>query len=216
MDITTDPESLEAAEAALEQAADTIDDKDERIESLEATKADLKAEIADLETDSEALAEIAAAHDLNPDDEEFEAQAVVDAHTEDLRREIAELEASLPSHDVQEDDVDDRVDALAGSGVQELEAMAGRRYREQAQAQQRRQSRSGAIAASQQGAVGGGSPNEDVEDLANGVLTAREVKRAEAEGISAAEFVEREYDVDPSEYGSEPKLMAAMSNGGDN
>jgi hypothetical protein len=208
-DITTDPESLEAAESALEQAADTIDEQDDRIESLEAEK-------AALEKDSEALAEIAAAHGLNPEDDEFEAQAVVDAHTEDLRREIAELEAKLPSHDVDEDGVDERVEQLAGSGVQALEALAGRRYRERAQAKQRRQARGGAVAASEQGSpvgAGAGGANEDAEDLADAVLTAREVQQAQAEGISAAEYLQREYDVDATQYGSEPELMAALGGG---
>ncbi|MDJ1433598.1 hypothetical protein [Halostagnicola sp. A-GB9-2] len=59
---------------------------------------------------------------------------------------------------------------------------------------------------------------EEVEQLAGSVLSARDIQRINGEDISRREYLKREHDVDPAQYGSESSLRTAIdsANGGGN
>lgn len=208
-DIPTDPDSLEAAQNALSQASDVVEAKEEKIE-------DLQSEVADLEAQASHFQEIAASHGIDLGDDDVEAQDVVDAHTEDLREEIAELEAALPKYDLESEDTEDRTEELAGSSISELEAMAGNRWREFGKAQAKQEDLGSAVAAGE--SLGGvesasGSDSDASDEAAQEVLTARELMQASDSDQSPAEFVEATYGVDPSDYSSPQELQAKISGG---
>lgn len=205
-DLPTDPDSLEAAKSALQQASEAVEAKDEQIEELE-------AEVSSLSDEAEHFREIAASQGVDPDADEFDPQDVVDAFSEDLRAEIAELEASLPKHSVE--DQEERIEGLAGKSLSELEAMAGQRWREYGRSQQKKSDLSAAVAADEtvgsvESASGSGGQSDE---KAESVLTARELVEAKQHGQSPSEFVKAEYGVNPSEFGTEAELQAAISGG---
>jgi len=216
-DFPTDPDDLEAAQAALSQASDVVEQKDEKIEDLQAEVSDLQEDQDDLQDQADFFREIAASHGLDPDSDEFEAQAVIDSHTGDLRNEIADLEAALPSYDTE--DVDDRADELEGSSISELEARAGRLWREFGQSKVKRSELSVAVAASESvGSVegaGSGGNGSDADEAAQDVLRARELVEAKESGQSPAEYVESTYGIEASAYSSPQELQAKMSGGAD-
>jgi predicted nucleic acid-binding Zn-ribbon protein len=205
-DIPTDPDDLDAAKAALTQASDTVEAKQEQIEELE-------SQVASLDVEAEHFREIAASQGVDPDDEEFTPQDVVDAFSEDLRAEIADLEAALPKYDL--DDQDDRVEALAGKPLSELEAMAGERWRAFGRSKAKRDELSAAVAADETvGSVESEATDpEETDQAARSVMTAREIHAANARGQAPTDFIESEHGVSPGEYSSEHELQAAISGG---
>jgi hypothetical protein len=213
VDLDDNPDTLEAAQAVLDDAKGVIEAKDDRIGELEA-----KLEAREAEAD--AFGEIAAAHGLDPGDEDVAPQDVIDEHTEELRQEIAELEAGSPKYGTGgdgDDDptVDERAENLRGKQVATLEAMAGTLAREHLDAQRERQERSGAVAAGAAGGAGsgfgGGGGDEEVEQLADNCLTPAEKLEAESGEQDAAEYIRQHYDVDPADHANEQTLNAAMS-----
>lgn len=55
------------------------------------------------------------------------------------------------------------------------------------------------------------SSEEEVEKVADAVLTASEVSEARGAGISAREYIKREFGVDASDYQTDQDLLAAIS-----
>jgi len=212
-----DPSSFDDPSDALEAAADVIDEKDDTITELEA-QADEQTQKAN------AFDQIAAASGLDPSDDDVSAQDVVDAQTEDLRREIADMEASLPSYDVDGDDVEDRADELTGNSPDELQAKRGDRATEILRTEAEYDARSGAVPAGSgrteaAGGSDGGSPDDGADEVAEGVMNGKDVIQAQTTDQSPAEFVEAKYGVDPADHDDEASLRAAISdsgNGGDN
>jgi polyhydroxyalkanoate synthesis regulator phasin len=205
-EIPTDPEDLDAAQAALSQASETVAAKDEQIEELQ-------AQVASLSDEAEHFREIAASQGVDPDADGFTPQDVVDAFSDDLRAEIADLEAALPKYDL--DDQQDRVETLAGKPLSELEAMAGERWREFGRSKAKRDELSAAVAADETvGSVESeATGNEETDRAARSVMTAREIHAANAHGQAPTEFIEAEHGVSPGEYSSEQELQAAISGG---
>jgi len=205
-DIPTDPEDLDAAKAALTQASDTVEAKQEQIEELQ-------GQVASLSDEAEHFREIAASQGVDPDDEEFTPQDVVDAFSEDLRAEIADLEAALPKYDLE--DQDNRVDDLAGKPLSELEAMAGERWRAFGRSKAKRDELSAAVAADETvGSVESEATDpEETDQAARSVMTAREIHAANARGQDPTDFIESEHGVSPGEYSSEHELQAAIGGG---
>lgn len=206
-DFPTDPEDLDAAQAALTQASETVEAKDEQIEELE-------AQVSSLSDEAEHFRQIAASQGVDPDADDFSPQDVVDAFSEDLRAEIADLEAALPKYDTE--DQESRTEDLAGKPLSELEAMAGERWREFGRSKAKRDELSAAVAAEESvGSVesAGSSNGADADDAARSVMTAREIHAASSKDQQPSEFIEAEYGISPTEYDSEAELQAAISGG---
>ena len=205
-DFPTDPEDLDAAKAALTEASETVEAKDEQIEELE-------AQVSSLSDEAEHFRQIAASQGVDPDADDFSPQDVVDAFSEDLRAEIADLEAALPKYDTE--DQQERTEDLAGKPLSELEAMAGERWREFGRSKAKRNELSAAVAASE--TVGNvddaGSASDAASQAARSVMTAREIHAAQAKDQDPTEFIEAKHGVSPSEYSSEHELQAAISGG---
>ena len=204
----TDPEDLDAAQSALSQASDVVEAKDEQIQELEAKVADLKDQAQHFE-------EIAASHGIDLSEDDVSAQDVVDAHTEDLRKEIAELEAALPAYDLSEEDQEDRTEELAGSSISELKSTAGERWREHGKAVSKQSELSAAVAADESvGSVGSASGSDgDADEAAQEVMTARELMQASDSGQSPAEFVQAEYGINPEDYDNPGELQSKITGG---
>lgn len=207
-----DPSSFDDPSDALEAAADVIDEKDDTITELEAQADEHKQK-------ANAFDQIAAASGLDPSDDDVSAQDVVDAQTEDLRREIADMEASLPSYDVDDDGVEDRADDLTGNSPDELQAIRGDRATEILRTEAEYDARSGAVPAGSgrteaTGGSDGASPDDHADEIAEGVMNGRDVIQARTTDQSPAEFVQAKYGEDPSEHDDEASLRAAISDGG--
>lgn len=207
-DFPTDPDDLEAAKSALTQASDVVEQKQEKIEELQAEK-------SDLEDQAEHFRQIAASQGVDPDSDDFEAQQVIDAFTEDLRAEIADLEAALPKYDTE--DREARSEELEGKPISELEAMAGERWREFGRSKAKRDELNAAVAASEEvgsvEAAGGSGNGSDADEAAQEVLRARELAEAQDAGQSPAEYVEAQFGIERTEYDSPAELQAQMSGG---
>jgi hypothetical protein len=206
-----DPSSFDDMSAAVEAAADVIDEKDDTIN-------DLEAQVEQHKQKANAFDQIAASHGFDPTDDDVSAQDVVDAQTEDLRREVADMEASLPSYDV--DDVDERADELKGKSPDELSALRGDRATEILKTEAEYDARSGGVPAASgrseaSGSSGGGASDEDADRIAEGVMNGQDVIQARTTDQSPADFVQAKYGVDPSEHDSEQSLQAAIADAGD-
>jgi len=202
----TNPDDLEAAKSALSQASETVEAKDEQIDELE-------AQVSSLSDEAEQFRQIAASQGVDPDSDDFSPQDVVDSFSEDLRAEIADLEAALPKYDTE--DQQDRTEDLAGKSLAELEAMAGERWRDFGRSKAKRNELSAAVAADESvGSVQSGSSSNDiVAEAARSVMTAREIHAADSRDQEPAEYIEAEHGISPDEYGSENELQAAISGG---
>lgn len=210
------PDDFDTVGAALEAAADQVEEKESRID-------DLEAQVETYEPKADAFEDVAEAEDVDVDeydDAAEAAQAVVDARTEPLRKEIAATESELPGYDTGTDDgpsTEDRVDDLAGSSVSELKAQRGDLAVEVLRAGKKKEQFGSAIAAGEgAGEVsdlesgGAGGSDEDADELAASVLSPIEQRDAEKNGQSPAEYVQAEKDVDPAEFDSEASLSAAI------
>lgn len=211
MRFNTDVDSIEAAKSELSTAADVVDEKEEQIESLQDEKEGLEADKSDLAEYKEAFQQIAAAFDLDPtieDDGLTEVRAAaVDVVTEDLREEVAEIEAALPSEDLSSDEIDERMEALKGTAPDELEARAGelaRKFRTTAVGD-------GTRPVSRREMQSSESNSEAVEQMANSSIDMFEAQKAKDSGQSAAQFIRDEYDLDPGNFGDRHALQEAMS-----
>lgn len=193
-DIEDSPETLEAAEQALENATEVIEEKNERIESLEAEKEDLNEE-------AEAYRYIADSHDAD------DPQEIIDSHTEETRREIAEMEASLPSEDTTGDSVDERVGELKGKSVDALEMAAGKLARKQIKAQKAGKTE---VVTSGESEMPDSEPDEELEDMVDSTLDFVEAAEVAEEGIKPSEYVKREYDIEASNFGNAQSLRQKM------
>lgn len=208
----TDVDDLEDAQEQLSAAASVIDDLTDQKDQLQAqaTAFEAVAEAQDVDLD-------------DFDDDVDAAQAVIDKTTQDLRREIAQLEAGLPDYDTTEDDVDDRVDELAGSSADDLRSKRGDLAYESLQAQNREDKFGSAVAdgdgiGANAGLGGGSGASEEADDIAEGAMDGADIIKAESAGKSPAEYVRAEYDVDPSQHDSSADLHAeimAENGGGD-
>lgn len=207
-DFPTDPDDLEAAKNALTQASDTVEAKEEQIE-------DLEAKVSDLEDQADHFRQIAASQGVDPDADDFEPQDVVDAFSEDTRAEIADLESALPQYDTE--DIEARKDELEGKPISELEAMVGDRWRKFGRSKAKRDELSVAVTAEESvGSVespSGENGGTEADEAAKGVLRARELQEAQANGVSPSEFVADTYGIEASEYDSEHELQAQLSGG---
>lgn len=194
---------------ALEAAADLIEQKDNRIQELE-------AKIEQQKTRADAFDQIAAAVGLDPTSDDVAAQDVVDAQTADLRAEIADMEASLPGHSVS--DVDTRADELTGKTPDELKALRGERATEILRTEAEYDARNTAVPAGtgRTEPTGGQRQNgSDGEQLAQEVMHGQDVVESRATDQSPAAFIQAKYGVDPGEYSTESDLRAAISDRGD-
>lgn len=221
VDFPTDVETVEMAEAALTDAKSALEQKDEQLTELEEANAELSPK-------ADALEQIAAAHDMPVDGEEFSPAAIVDEHTDDLRREVAEREAALAAYETSGDNLDDRVGELCGKSPQYLESRAGTLAREQMNVQADQASHSNALVSggegteyrSEGGSASGMNDEERVEEMADAVLDFEEAARARQANMNPSTFVKDEYGVEASDYQSEMALGQAIStvrrNGGEN
>lgn len=204
----TNPDDIEAAKEALSDAADVIDEKDEQNE-------DLEAKVSDLDEYRKAFERVAMAFDLEDvlDDKGVEAatSAAVDVVTEDLREEIAELEAELPGQDTGSDEIEARVEELAGTHAEDLEARAGKLARDWRKADITRSNGSNAIAASESGTSLGGSGGAE-DEMARWALDPIEEKTAEESGKSPSEYIKAEYGgIEASDCRDRHELQQKMS-----
>lgn len=201
-----DPGSFSDMSAAVEAAADVIDEKDNRIDELE-------AQVAEKQTKADAFEQVAASFGFDPTDDAVSAQDVVDAQTESLRAEIAEMEQSLASYEVP--DKQDRVDDLAGSSVDELQALRGERATEILRTEAEYDARNSPVpAGTGRGQASGGSSgadNDQADDLAKQVMGGRDVIEARQTDQSPAEFLSAKYGVAPADYKDEQSLRAAIN-----
>jgi len=204
------PGDFSGQDDALEAAADLIDEKDNRIDELE-------AQLDEHKTRADAFDQIAAAVGLDPTADDVSAQDVVDKQTEDLRREIADMEASLPGHNV--DDVEARADELTGRSPDELKAMRGERATEILRTEAEYNARNTAVPAGSGRAEASGGQQQtggDGDDMAKAVMNGRDVVEARSTDQSPAAFLQAKYGVDPANYNDEDELRAAIADGGDN
>jgi hypothetical protein len=194
-DPNIDPSNFDGEAAdQLQAAASVIEEQQEELEAAQARASGFDA--------------VMAAHDVDPDDFETPdaaAQAVIDKQTEDVRAEIAELEASLPKYDVQESDVEDRTEALAGSTPDDLQNRLNARKAEAFDVQQRRQEKGKAAASGDdagQFTPSGGQDAGDgqADDIALRAMDGQDRIQAEAADASPAEYIQQEYGLNASNY----------------
>jgi hypothetical protein len=196
-------EDFDNPEAALEAASGKLEEKNERIDELEASKSELEDKVESLqaaEEKAEAYEKIAAAQGM---DEDADAQAVVDAFTEEIRQEIAELEASLPAEETEEGEVSERVEELAGKDPAELRAMRGDLSNKALKSREARESYDKAVAASEQTTA---KDSDETEALVEAALPAKEMVKASESDKSFTEWVDAKHGIDASEYDDEVEL----------
>jgi hypothetical protein len=215
-------------DAVLEGAAEVVEHKDDRIQRLQSIAEaagidpDDDAELDALTTQAEVVAERAEAaetlaefYDVDLSTEDG-VQTLVDEHTEDLRRDVAAKEASLPKYDTDKNAVNERVEELKGKPPAELQAMDGQRATEILDSEQARDEYGKAFA-SRDGAddnVGGsssGAGNDTVEAVAQSAMTVDEkMKFKDSDHDSAAEFMAERYDEDPADFVDEDNPASAF------
>lgn len=217
------PEDLEAARDELCVAADMVDEKDEILtEAKELLAADsdgdeepsLTDQIETLNAYKSAFEELASSfgkmQTLSNEGIDSVKAEMVDSHTEDTRREIAELEASLPGEETE--DIDTRVDELAGMSAGDLDARAGQLARDWRDAQSSKSDRSNAIIAGGSGSVLG-SDDDGVEAMADTALGAVEAAEMSKSGLSARDYIKENYGgLDAAECRDRHELQQKMSN----
>jgi hypothetical protein len=195
----------ESVEALAEAASDRIEELEDDVDGLE-------DEVEAKQAKAEAFDKITDVHGIETthDEPDVAAQKVIDAHTEPLRKEIAELEASLPGSDV--DDVDDRADDLKGESPRDLKAHKGEVATQVLASESAKEKRNKAVAASETqgktGVAGGssGSDNAEDEEKARSLMTARDHMQARQADEDPVSYVENTYDVDVSAADSAEEL----------
>jgi len=183
----------EAVQEQLNAAADIIDDQGDELEAAQAR--------------ANGFERLLTAHGL--DEDEFEsaadaAQAVIDEQTEDIRAEIADLEADLAAYDV--DDVDDRAAELAGSDPADLRNTLNARKAEAFDREQKRKEKGRASARGDgvgRANFSGGDGEDgdaDADEVALSAMDGTDRIQAEANGESPSEYVQNEYGLNASQY----------------
>jgi hypothetical protein len=144
---------------------------------------------------------------------------ILNEHTEETRREVAKMEASLASEDTSADDIDERVEELAAElSPAELRDRKKELSVKLVESDEARERFGKGVAAEEAeggdgfgaGASGSGQPEQD-EELARSVMTPQELSQVEGGDISASQYLEREHDVDVSEHSDEQSLQAAVA-----
>lgn len=218
-----DPDDIEAARSALSEAADIIDEKEATITAAQELAADdeddddapsLTEQIETLNAYKSAFKELASSfgkmQTLSNEGIETVKAEMVDTHTEDTRREIAELEASLPGEGTE--DVDTRVDELAGESAEALDARAGRLARDWRESMAKKSDRSNAIAMDETGSVLGGGDDDGVEAMADWALDPVEASKMSKSNQSAREYISDNYGgLDAADFNDRHELQAKMS-----
>lgn len=242
MESLTELEGLDDPEKVLDGAAEVVESKDDRIETLEAVASaagvdpdevdpdavdDVTATVEAMQARAEAAEALADYHDVDLSAEDG-TQALLDEHTADLREDVAAKEATLPKYDTGTDSgpsVEDRTEELAGKTPAELQAMDGQRATEILESEQARSEFGKAFASGDgaEGDVGGqssGSGDETVEAVAEAAMTAEDrIDFKNSDADSAAEFMAERYDEDPANYTDEDDpsgaYVAATAGGGE-
>lgn len=189
-------EQLAAAQAEVTEKEEQVEDLQSEKENLEETKEDLESTNEELESENE---------DLQENNETFQRalaqkyaeQSPMDAEKAMDRLEIDDMVEDLdPGPDDEDDDRSpkERLSEQLAAGV----SLRGQNTEE----------------------TGGGSVSDDdlenAEQLAESVLSLGDIQRINSEQLSKREYLQREHDVDPVEYGSEDSLRQAIeAEGGD-
>lgn len=196
--------ALGEIKAMQRTAGEVIEAKDEEIErlrdELEASRE--RADAFDAAVRAQGLSE-----DAGP-------QVLIDAHTVDLREEVAELEASAGEIDKKEKR--DRAEELKGKSVDELEARAGQMALRERRGERRKKAGSNAIAASESSGSSnnptlGGGNDPAVEEMSNWAIGPQEELDSKERGLSASAYIEEEYGVDPSDCKDRHELQEELS-----
>ena len=187
----------------LNAAAEIIDDQEQELNAA-------KAKASGFE-------DVLSAHDVDPDDfddPQAAAQAVIDEQTDDLRREIAELEAELPKFDT--DDVKARASELTGSDPSNLRDTLNARKATAYDVQQNRNQKGRAAAKNDASGrvqpVGGtdAGGDADADELALQAMDGRDRIEAQSSGMSPSEYLNAEYGVHASNYEHADELHAEI------
>jgi len=206
-------DSVEAANEAIRDATNVIEAKDEKISELQSAKEELKAQ-------AEAFSQVAASHGVDIEADDASTQDVIDAHTESTRREIAQLEASIPKYDTEEDEIDSRAEDLTGRSINDLELRAGKLSREAYKADARRDDLGKAVTAGEQGGAGsaggggsgGGQANEELQEMADSALGPIEAQEADTHyDGDYVEYLREEHGVEASNHRSDMAIISTMT-----
>lgn len=218
MDLDTD--DFDSVEEALQAASEAVEEKDSKIEELQAKLDDKEDEVEEAQEQANAFSQIAAAHgkDLDEQDTSDVVGDILNEHTQEVREEVAKMEASLASEDTDPDDIDSRVEELAAESPSELQERKKELSMKVLESDEARERFGQGIAAEEgegstsfsEGAGGTGQKEQD-DELAASVLTPSEIRQVEAGDISASEFLERELDVSVEEHDNEQTLQAAVA-----
>lgn len=206
-----DDDIPDAVAEQLSAAANIIDDMEDEMEAAKAR--------------ADGFDRLLQAHGLDEDDyegPEAAAQAVIDEQTEDIRQEIAELEAELGTFETE--DPEARAKELAGNDPDELQNTLNARKATAFDVEQKRQNKGRAAAANDtvgkaNFSGGDGNNSGDADDLALSAMDGSDRIEAEANGQSPAEYVQKKYGVHASQHESADEVRAEIMdaiNGGDN
>lgn len=197
-------DDLDTAQDQLSAAADVIDD--------------LQTEKAQMQAKAQAFSHVAEAQDIDLDDFDDEAeaaQAVVDQTTQELREEIAQMEANLADYDTTSEGVEARAKELAGNSPEDLRSKRGDLAYQTVQAQKREDQLGSAIAAGDQtGQSAPGAGGDDADAIAEAAMDGADIIKANAADQSPADYVREQYDVEPSNYSDGDELHASILEGG--
>lgn len=239
MESLNELKDLDDPDEILDGAASVVEAKDEQITALETVVAaagvdptevvpddadDVADEVETVQAHAEAAETLADFHDVDLAAEDAGPQALVDEHTEDLRKDVAAKEATLPGYDTGADDgqsVDDRAEDLKGKSPQALQAMNGERANEILQSEQAQKEYGQAFAAgdgvegtsvgSGGGDDGGTSGGEKAEVVAERAMTVDEkIEFKDSDADDAAEFMAGKYGEDPADFVNEDDPSGAF------
>jgi hypothetical protein len=200
-----DPDDYDDVQDALTAASDVVEDRQDSIDALAGAFEDVleAAGTDDVDVDIDDI-------DVT-DSPDAAAQAVIDAQTTTLRREIADLEADLARFDTSDDDVDDRAEALKGQSAQDLRALRNERAYQAMQVQQEEQTRGAAAAQTDttgRSTATAGNTNDDADDMALSAMDGADRVHAEASGKSPAQYLQDQYEINATQYDDVDALRA--------
>lgn len=207
------PGEYDDLQAFASDVEEVVQEKDEQITEMSETVEALKPK-------ADGFEEVAAAVGVDPEDDDA-VEEVRAALTEDLRTDVAEYEAALAKYGVAEEpegddtkSVEERVEELKGKSAHELRALRGDRAHEFAQVQQRKDSKTGGVSATEAAGgtaagAGGGDPSEDDEMALSAMGASLKKEFASADTDSPAQFLASEYDVDVSAMDTKGEVISA-------
>ncbi|NUC71700.1 hypothetical protein HTZ84_05150 [Haloterrigena sp. SYSU A558-1] len=192
---TTDPTDMGSNDNELrEQLAEVRDERDE----LEDDKSDLEEQLAEKNSTIE---------DYEDRIDELEEEV---GPIKELLAEIAVGDQPLdPDRIAETHDTEELVEMLAGD-VEEDDLSYSEKVKEQLAAPLSPRGQG----EEESGPDLGDVDSEQVEQLAGSVLSLSDMQRIHNEDISRREYLQREYDVDPAQYNSEPALRDAIGENG--